>query len=48
VFDETVYLVNQFNEAIEVNPKGSLGIMALGQIGHLAWLKAKQLQNSDG
>lgn len=47
-FDQTVYLVNQRNEVIEVSPKGSLGIMALGQIGHLAWKKARQLKGSDG
>jgi len=47
-FDQTVYLVNQSNEVIEVSPKGSLEIMALGQVGHLAWKKAQQLEHSDG
>ncbi len=48
VFDQKVYLINQVGEAVEVTPKGSLGIMALGHTGHLAWLKARQLKNSDG
>lgn len=48
VFDQSVYLVNQRNEAIEVSPKGSLGIMALGYIGHFAWKKSRKLKGSDG
>lgn len=47
-FDHSVYLVNQHSEAIDVSPKGSLGLMALGHIGHLAWKKARQLRKSDG
>lgn len=46
-FDQTVYLVNQYSEAIEVSPNGSLGIMAVGYIGHAAWTKARQLKHSD-
>lgn len=47
-FDQSIYLVNQENEVIEVPSKGSLGIMALGYQGHIAWKKARELEKTDG
>jgi len=46
-FNKAIYLINQRGEAIEVSEKGGLEIMALGHIGHFAWLKARKL-NQEG
>ena len=47
-FNDKVYLVNQRGETVEVSPKGSLAVLALGSIGQEAWQKAKSIASKNG
>lgn len=46
-FNDEVFLVNGNGEVIGVSEKGSLAFLALGSIGHEAWLKAKSISKKN-
>ena len=47
-FKGQVFIVNQRGETFEVSSKGSLGVLALGSLGHKAWKRAIELTKNNG